>query len=471
MMHLRVALISCIALVTSVWSASAQSFFDNYLKPQFLVPVLDFPATSGGDGNLTYYQIQIPALPNGELLILGEFPRARYFSITAYDDHGAVVGVLNDRDIRAYGTTANPWVPGGPAGAEDLLYAVSVKLGGPASTPQPGCATPLDVHENMLDLTKRHTAGTFYSAQQSGFSATVTGYGNVTHADAPTNTGGFLLIRSYMREAPAASSRFDLRKPLVWVRHVATGCAVQLAPTGQYLAPSQWFSLSSVLKLDQAYAHLQHEIDLGTTTPHGPDPASESTWYGREEYLPGQAVGRYLATVPPIDTTGFTSTGAALNAQGRVLQMQFRLPQLPCHTSPSCGLTGAEELRYWSLTFETATGMSLATASELNLTPDANGYVTMVVSFGTPLPAHVSAANGYSPIVTSPLAFQRLVMRNYLRAQTFTCTTDNVPFRTAEFEPSGGYMGEYAPLVSMPIASTLPTTPAPIQQTGSCQLQ
>ena len=296
MMHLRVALISCIALVASVLNTSAQSFFDNYLKPQFLVPVLDFPATSGGDGNLTYYQIQIPALPNGELLILGEFPRARYFSITAYDDHGAVIGILNDRDIRAYGTTANPWVPGGPAGAEDLLYAVSVRLGAQASTPQPSCATPLNVHENSLDLTQRHTAGTFYSAQQRGFSATVTGYGNVTHADAPVNTGGFLLIRSYMREASATTSQFDLRKPLVWVRHVATGCAVQLAPAGQYLAPSQWFSLASVLKLDQAYAHMQHEIDLGTTTPHGPDPSSEATWYG-----PGRVPARSSRRTLPGD--------------------------------------------------------------------------------------------------------------------------------------------------------------------------
>lgn len=466
-----------IALTMPLWTAvatqaSAQAFFTNYLKPEYLVPVGDFPSASGGDRNVTYYEINIPALPNGELLILGEFPRARYFSITAYDDHGAVVGILNDKDIVPLGSTANPFTPGGPAGAEDILYAVSVRLGAPAAQPVPSCSTsPYDVHRNTLDLTSRHTAYTFYSGQQSGFSANVSGYGTVVHDDSAANSGGFLLIRSYLLQPPASNSQYDLRRPYVWVRQASTGCAAQIAPTGQRLSASQWFSLDSVLKLDQVYAHVQHETDLGSSAPYGPDPASDSTWYGRAEYLPGQAVGRYLATVPPIDATGYPSKSAALNAQGRVLQMQFRLPAMPCHTSPTCGFTGSEQLRYWSVTFEDVSGTALGTVSDASLNPDANGYITMVVTFGTGVPAYVNAADGYSVFSATPFAFDHIVLRNYLYPETFTCTTDNVPFRTAEYEPNGGYMGEYAPLVSWPVAATLPVTPPPVVQTGSCQAQ
>jgi hypothetical protein len=465
----RATWVLCLVVWSVAAPASAQNFFNSYLKPEYLVPVGDFPSTSGGDRNVNYYQIQIPALANGELLLLGEFPRARYFSITAYDDHGAVLGELNDKDIVPYGSSANPFAVGGPAGAEDILYAVSVQLGKAASSPLSQCATPLDVHRNVLDASNRHTAGTFYSSQQSGFSANVAGYGSVVHDDTLANTGAFLLIRTYLRQPPTAASQFDLRKPLVWVRQASTGCAAQIAPAGQSLPISQWFSLSSVLHLDQVYAHQQHEVDLGVSDPYGPDPLGESPWFGREEYLPGQAVGRYLSTVPPIDATSFGTTAAALNAQGRVLEMQFRLPQLPCHTSPSCGFTGTEQLRYWSVTFEDATGVSLGTMSELSLAPDPNGYVTLVVSFGTPLPAAVNAANGYSVITTPVMPFYRLVMRNYLPAATFFCSTNNVPFRTAEYNPNGGYMGEYAPVISMPIAAGLPQTAQPLVQADSCQ--
>lgn len=439
----------------------AQSFFDNYLKPEYLVPVTDFPASSGGDLNLTYYQVQLPRFTNGEVLIVGEFPRARYFSITAYDDHGAVIGKIDDKDIVPYGSPANPFALGGPTGAEDILYAATLRLGdGLATGAVPQCATPLPVHANMLDGRSRHTTGTFYSSDQSGFTTNVPSYGNVVHADAPANSSVFLLIRSYLRQAPAAGSQMDLRKPLVWIRSSTTGCAAQLAPAGQYVQPAQWYTLSSILKLDQVYAHVQHEIDLGTTAPYGADPLGFSPWFGREEYLPGQATGRYLSTMLPIDP-------ATMNAQGRILRMQFRLPQLPCRTSIPCALTGNEQLRYWSITFEDAAGRSLATMSEFSLVPDASGYVTVAMSFGTPLPAHIGPANGYSRIVVPAIPVARLVMRNYLPSESFTCSTENVPVRTAEYHPVGGYMGEYAPVVSFPTVGALPVA-APLVQVNAC---
>lgn len=452
-------------LICTPTLAAAQSFFTHFLKPEFLVPVSEFPATSAGDLNLVYYQVPIPVVQNGELLILGEFPRSRYFSITAYDDHGAIIGVLNDKDIQPYGSAQNPYTPGGPAGAEDILYAVTLRLsGGLATAPLPQCATPLSVHQNVLDARMNHVAGTVYSSDQSGFAATVAGTGNVTHNDGATNTGAFLLIRSYLRQAPLATSQFDLRKPLVWVRASSTGCSPQLTATGQALSASQWFSLASVLNVDQVYAHVQHEIDLGTAAPFGQDPLGQAPWFGRQEYVPGGAIGRYLSTTFP---AGFTP--ADLNAQGRVLQMQVKLPQMPCRIGASCALTGNEELRYWSVTFEDQAGNSLATLSDLHVTPNASGYATIVLTFGAAVPAHVVAANGYNKFVMNSTAPARIVMRNYLPADAFQCSTWNVPFRTAEYHPGNGYMGEYAPIVTFPTAASLPAVAVPVVQQNNCQ--
>jgi hypothetical protein len=459
---LRVVMLLIAGVMLTSRPLVAQSFFDTFLKPEYLLPVTEFPAASGGDLNLVYYQVQLPRFTNGEVLVVGEFPRARYFSITAYDDHGAVIAKIDDKDIVPYGAPANPFAVGGPTGAEDILYAATLRLGeGLATGALPQCAPPLPVHANVLDGRSRHTAGTFYSGEQSGFTTTVASFGEVTHVDAASNSGVFLLIRSYLRQAPAPGSQFDLRKPLVWIRSSVNGCAAQLAPAGQYLPPAQWYSLHSILKLDQVYGHVQREIDLGTTAPYGADPLGSSPWFGREEYLPGQAVGRYLSTMLPIDPP-------TMNAQGRILQMQFRLPALPCRTSIPCALTGNEQLRYWSITFEDAAGRSLATMSEFSLVPDVNGYVTVAMSFGTPLPAHVTSASGYSRIVVPAIPVARLVMRNYLSSESFSCTTENVPIRTAEYHPAGGYMGEYAPVVTFPTAASLPGTAAPLVQPNSC---
>ncbi|MCC7416295.1 MAG: hypothetical protein IT176_04070 [Acidobacteria bacterium] len=457
-----VGVLGLVCLLIAPRFASAQSFFDNYLRPEFLVPVSDYPSSAGGDLLIQYYQMAVPLFGNGEILMIGEFPRARQFSITAYDDHGALIGILNGADMQPYGASPNPFAIGGPAGAEDALYAVTLRLDNAmAASPMPQCATPFPVHDNVLDMRSRHTAGTYYSSAESGFSANVPGLGPIVHADAPANTAGFIVIRTYMRQAPAATSQFDLRRPLVWVRAASTGCAAPLAPRGQSVA--QWFSLGSVLKADQMYAHVQHEKDLGVQDLFGPDPATEAPWFSLGEYLPGQAFDRYVNAPLPIDP-------ATLAAEGRVMQLQFKLPVLPCQGAGAvCARTGAEELRYWGLTFEDAPGWSLASFSELALSPDADRNVTLVIGFGTPLPAYVTPANGYSRVDLPILPAARLVMRNQRPAPGLPCSVNTVPPHTAEYHPNGGYMGLYAPAITFPLASSLPPVATPLAQSGSCQ--
>ena len=441
--------------------ASAQSFFDHFLKPEYLVPVSEFPASSGGDLFVTYYQVQIPSFANGELLIIGEFPRATFFSITAYDDHGAIVGTFNDFELQPYGSSQNPYSPGGPAGAEDILYALKVKLGAPnASNPNPACQTPLSV-QNFIDATVRHTTTEFYSSQQANFSATVSGVGSVTHDNAPNTTGSFLLIRSYRLQSPLSSSQADVRKPFVWLRAASTGCAIQLTTAGQQLPASQWYTLNSILNRNQVLAHVQHEIDLGTQSPFGPDPRSDVDWLGREEYAPGGLIGAYLTGVLP-------TAPPTLTSQGRVMQMQVRLPALPCRSPLPCPLTGNEELRYWSLTFEDSAGKSIGTITDLSLAPNGSGYATLIVTLGTPVPAHVNLANGYSVVNAALPTTFRLVLRNALPAPAFGCSTANVPPRTAEYHTNGGYLGEYSPVVTFPLALSLPTVAQPVNQNESC---
>jgi len=170
----------------------------------------------------------------------------------------------------------------------------------------------------------------------------------------------------------------------------------------------------------------------------------------------------------PFDEVLYPNAAAALNAEARVAQMQLRLPDLPCGPPPSCALTGSEELRYWSLSLSAANGTTLATLTDLDLEPDVDGYVTLVLSFGTPIPPHVTPANGYTPIVLPAIALVQMTLRQILPTPAFDCSTANVPFRTNEHHSNQGYMGDYAPVVSFPVAADLPAVAVPLMQGGSC---
>ena len=146
---------------------------------------------------------------------------------------------------------------------------------------------------------------------------------------------------------------------------------------------------------------------------------------------------------------------ATLNANNKVVRMRFRLPQVPCDESV-CAIDGSEQMRYWGLSY-------------VDLNPDPEGYVTLIITFGTPLPAHVTAENGYS-VVSLPVSDIRLVtLRNILPAADFACAIDNVPYNSNEHNASGGYMGEYVPFVDFPFVSLLPTAASPYVQPDSCQ--
>ena len=458
----------------------SKDFFGNYLTPPYFMPVSALDGQQfGGDLTAVYDQAYIANRANRELLIVGEYPRARFFSITLYDDHGAVIATLHDSQINPLrpSTQVNPYRPGGPAGAEDILYAVRVRLGdGLVTTPAAGCGFPtdFDAASNLLDGRFRHTAGTRYSPDMSNFTATSPdGTVTVAHDDASANKSVAIVVRRYLEDKSGGTGAFDLTRPVVFVRNTTSGCALNvwtLAGLSQpdpaaWLPPSAWFNFHTTADAAQIAAHTQHAKDAPIRTPSGLDPNNRFAWYGGPEYI--------LTTNPH---TGYLSSAvpeagkpATLNSRNKVMRMRFRLPTMPCHAR-SCPLTGTEEMRYWGLSFVEGERTVTASVSDLDLNPDANGYVTLILSFGTVLPPHVTAANGYS-IVALPAGDPRLVtLRNILPAPNFPCSIDNVPFKTNEHNANGGYMGQYVPFVDFPFASQLPPTAVPFVQAGNCEL-
>ncbi len=472
-MRKRIAVIlTGLLFTTSV--ATADNFLTRFLSPEYLLPVVPLDLSGqpySGDLSARYSQVFLPVIPSAEVLILGEFPRARYFSITVYDDHGAIADVLHDFEIEPLlPGTENPLRPGGEPGAEDVLYAVTVQMGADLATnPAPQCSLPgLDVHASLLDARFRHTAGDHYSCVHSNFSTWIDGVGEVHHDDSPGNPSMSIMFRWYLKRQPAPDSVIDLTTPLVWLRYSASGCAPALAPPGEFVDPAQWFQGASVLDEVQVQAHVQRRSDLGETFPHGGDPGNVIRWRGADEYALKSAVERHAASGILFSDDVYPDLASQLNAEGRVLALLMRLPTLPCSGGPPCVPLGSEMLRYWGLSFVDDTHDTIATLTERDLVVDPDGHATLVVSFGTPLPARIDASHGYTvlELPAKPLAY--LGLRNILPDPAFQCSTSSIPSRVGEHHAEGGYMGDYAPFGVYVVPSDLPHMAPRLTGGGSC---
>lgn len=469
------------ALATSTAQAQVdpgKDFFGNFWEPAYFMPVYPLPGeVFGGDLTATYDQAYVPNRPNLELLLIGEFPRARFFSITVYDDHGAIIDSITDAELEPmFAAQGNPYRPGGPTGTEDILYAVRVKLGdGLNETPSDGCAfNGADVTSNVLDATRRHNDLSRYSDEIMGFTVSNDdGSVVIEHDDAIPNDGVTVMVRRYLEADDGNTGSFDVVRPLAFLRSTDTGCAFDLWDLIQVpqpdpsipLPPNLWYTWHSTVDQTQVAAHFKHAADYPPGTPYGLDPNNRYAWYRSAEYiLSANAETDYVASIVPMP-----GKPATLNSKNKVMRMRFKLPTLPCQERV-CAISGDEEMRYWGMSIVEGNSTVIASLSDLDLTPEPDGYVTLIFTFGTALPPHVNAANGYS-VVSLPVSDMRQVtIRNILPAETFKCQIDNVPIKTNEHHANGGYMGEYIPYVDFPFASVLPEPSNRYDHPDSCEL-
>ena len=80
------------------------TFFTNFNNSCYLVPFSVGNGTGGeaGDTNSLYNKIYFninPSIPPYQFIIVGTFPNARYFSVTLYDNHSAVIQNMTDVNI------------------------------------------------------------------------------------------------------------------------------------------------------------------------------------------------------------------------------------------------------------------------------------------------------------------------------------------------------------------------------------
>jgi len=458
------------------------NFFTNFDNKCYFI---DFITGHGagsewGDLNSEYNKIFFkidPTIPPYQLIIVGDFPNARYFSIDINDNHSAISQSLIDINVAPLtAADVNPYLPG-VAFVAGQQYAVPINLGGSPGTIEPGCVTTgYNVDVNAMDGTLRHPFMN-WNLDAAFFHANPTM--PLHQIDTPEhsnpNNAGVILIRNYLDLTPSSDA------PHIIVRDVASGCAYPASMVNAMGILTTDNSTGNTWLTQQQVQEHNFYASWQTTQCWGIVPSSVLQIVRGDEYIPGPVPdGSYLYAYVP---SGLPQTLA--NA-GEVMRLRFRVPTTPpTPCTNGCARSGNEQMRYMSVSFDIPGGGTLASVPDscpvnsiLPCSPfiqDPNGYVTLIVGTGVAQPSWVTPANGYTWLDLTKVTtgnyqlLNQLMIRNILPASSFTCAGEYVPYKTGQATTGGGgLMGLYAPVIDYPVASSLAQTASPITGPGSC---
>jgi hypothetical protein len=445
------------------------NFFSNFNNSCYAVSFAKGRGGGNGQGDLNsmYYKLYYKVDPRYQLVVTGAFPQARYFSVALYDEHAASARSILDVNVAPLNSHyTNPFQPGA-AYTAGQRYAVPIDFGGSPGTVQAGCSTKgFNVDGNKLDATQRHQ-GMDWNNDPGFFQM----YPNAPLHQVDTaqhtnpNKSGTIFVRSYLDVANA-----DIKTvPYVIVRDVASGCALpaDYALNTLQIVTNKSSTGDAWLDTTQGNAHQGYDYNYLPQLCYATDPQNQLVWRRSHEYsYYPNPYSSYAVATAPAGLTGNLATA------GEVMRISLRVPVTPpTPCTNGCSRSGLEELRYMSLSFGTP-NVTLASLADSAFTKDANGYATLIVSTGTPIPQWATPANGYTVLNLASVAgydqLSQLTVRNIIPAPDFSCPADGVPFRTVEHTPDGGLMGQYLPVVDFPPAAGLPQVAAPLVHPNAC---
>ncbi|MFN7992524.1 MAG: hypothetical protein U0Q18_02940 [Bryobacteraceae bacterium] len=446
----------------------AGSFFTNFSNACYTIPFIKGNgAGASGDLNSLYHKLYFKVDPRYQLIVLGAFPQARYFSAALNDEHLAVTQSLLDVNIAPLNSRyVNPFMPGVPY-ATGQRYALAIDFGGIPGALQKGCRMDgFTVDANRLDATLRHSGmnwnddSDFFNKYPNAPQHTVD---TVAHTN--PNNAGAILLRSYLDITPVDPTT----NPYVVVRDTASGCALPAAYALNTLqiVTNKSATGDSWMATPQINTHLQYQNDYLPQWCYATDSTNELVWIRNGEYV--AYPNPYASYVKAVVPSGLPRT---LAVSGQVIRIRFRVAKTPPTPCTGCTRSGLEEIRYASLSF-LGTG-TLVSIPDRGFVQDNNGYVTLIVTTGATLPAWVAPANGYTVLQLDEIQgyeqLTSLVLRHIVPSASLHCSADTVPYNTLEHTPAGGLMGEYLPVVDYLAATAIPHTASPLVQPDSCSI-
>jgi hypothetical protein len=358
-----------------------------------------------GDHNASYNIFPYEVDPETEIVIHGRYPYARYFSLTVTGQLNLFVASAVDHELIPDPGSTNPFLPGSNWDAKNRNYTLKIR----------------------------------FTAPPKGSDRFVPGAGNNiiyagTLANGAPNIQGLIILRIYV-----SSIGYDKKTGGVGFPTI-TYCAAR---------KHKGYQVSSRLDIQNSKSNKQNRKSFNDYVDFN-NYANGNTINTRDKKsshgceLTWRTQSRIVEAISPDSNTAYIISEQLHREPGQLLFIRWKAPTFP-DTYHNIGITGTEDMRYWSMTFLTPVGIiGLYTLGDFQAIIDKKGYVNLVISFGAPRPSCVTTENGFTWVDVShlPLVPLFLEYRNNQISKHFPYTAKDVP--TDETVPPE-VMGKYYP--------------------------
>ena len=367
---------------------------DNYLA-QWL---MSWPTALGiGDLKANYPGHFYKVDPSIEMVIEGEYPHCRYFSFVAHDMKNRTIATLHDSDIAPDQGSVNPFLPGADWNAPNRRYTLIIRFTAPPAGTGPAVMRgPQTARGNIL-----------YAGLQ---------------ADGTPNQAGLLVYRRYL-----PSQGYDVNggvpMPKIYYRKVSDQSLVK-----------------PISKTEQGILFLRAMRYVLRRTGESKQWADKAHKAGSASSK-GQPLQWRRSPVVGAENPDTVYLFARVNPDpDKLLLMRWKAPTFP-DTWHGHGLTGKEEVRYWSMCFAPKSTMTKFTLADAEAVINPDGFVNLVVGFGAERPAKVTPENGYTWVDLKGMNIRFILYRNMVVSPEFKYVARDVPAG----EPVTDQIGDYLP--------------------------
>lgn len=349
------------------------------------------------DEGAYYWTSVLPISPGGHIEIDGQFPHARYTSITTYDEKTQAIDGLHDTQIHPDPGATNPFLPGADRSTVHRSYTVQIV-------------------NQQIPATGR-APNTVYTENADGSKST------------KNENMAMFILRIYV---PDLGTGIDGGLPLPSVSLVSSSGQRTLVPDCPDVVPDTG--------LNETIA----ASGTSTALPISNPPVSAPLVWHKYTNLATALVNidgdgtPFPDAVTPTTDQAFGSGGFWENLDnnyiyaqmdqtlGQVLVLHAKAPTTP-QTMNGEARMGTGQLRYWSMCSEDAyTTQYYGCVFDEEIPLDSDGYYTILISTAAARPANARLSCGVAWLPAGPLTRTLFLMRNMLPSPGFTQAIQNV---------------------------------------------
>jgi hypothetical protein len=357
-----------------------------------------------------YWVAELPLPPTFHVEISGEFPHSRYISFITYDPASRAIDGIHDTQIVSDAGSTNPFLTDADRTASSRSYTVEVRIGAVQVNPD-GSRTraPNTIYTARSDdptktSSPTQTAMVVYRVYEADQGRDIAGGVGLPEIDLVSDDGSQRMV---IPDCPDHSLP-DTSALTQGLADAGSGPGNDDIPSTELGGrnPPVWLK----------YTNLANGVANGVLN----NDRTDALWPSAQQATNMLPSGGFYENIDNAYMTTFDTASF-----GDVLVFHGKAPTTPQTYLPTDTTMGSGQLRYWSMCSNMTTTQFLGCVKDDDVTLDASGDYTIVISTLANRPMTADASCGIDWLPKGPLPSAPIILRNMLPDPSFTQAIQN----------------------------------------------